>query len=109
MAVPHIVRSLHLVDVFDKTTLYTTLIILICLTLVIGCEMRSGRRLRSHRMGGVHVSTDPRLEAKFRSAILDERARGSLLQDALRKTNGNRTAAMRRVLEELHGDNERWS
>ena len=87
----------------DKASIYAALIVCASVVLLLVWKIRLGIRSR------IHIGArDQKLEAEFRSAILSPEARESLLQDALRKTNGDRVAAMRRVLEELHGDNERW-
>lgn len=44
------------------------------------------------------------LERRLRAAIPDPAARERLLQDALRRTGGNRARAIRIVLDELAGD-----
>ena len=57
------------------------------------------------------VATTPqlsRLESLLRLAILDVGARDRLVADAMRKTGGYREAAVQRVLDDLHRDNERW-
>jgi hypothetical protein len=41
--------------------------------------------------------------------ILNPDARERLVQDALPTTHGNREAALRKVLDDLHADNNRWS
>jgi hypothetical protein len=49
------------------------------------------------------------LEAQLSRAILSADARERLVQNALRTTNGDRPAAIRKVLSDLHADNQRWS
>jgi DNA-binding TFAR19-related protein (PDSD5 family) len=49
------------------------------------------------------------LEGQLRRAILSPDARERLVQNALRTTNGDRAAAIRKVLSDLFADNERWS
>jgi hypothetical protein len=56
--------------------------------------------------GGPELSA---LEAQLRNAIFDAHARERLVKDALRHTGGDRTAAIRRVLSDLHAENNRWS
>ena len=49
------------------------------------------------------------LEAQLGNAIFDAGARERLIKDALRHTGGNRAAAIRKVLSDLHAENNRWS
>jgi hypothetical protein len=48
------------------------------------------------------------LEAKLRVAILSAHSREALLNEAMRLTSGNREAAIRKILRDLHADNTRW-
>lgn len=109
----------------DKDMIYSGLVIGGCLAVLLAREFRpmTPKRLMTKRTDSRGSSpqtsirrpqrdasrTDARLEAAFRSAILSSHARESLLQDALRKTNGDRTAAIRKVLDDLHMENNRWS
>jgi hypothetical protein len=52
---------------------------------------------------------EARLEAQLRNAIFRAESREGLIQDAMRSTSGNRAAAIRKVLNDLHADNNRWS
>jgi hypothetical protein len=67
------------------------------------------RRLLETAPRGGSTQTISRLETELSLAILSPSAREGLVQDALRTTNGHREAALRKVLEDLHADNERWS
>ena len=49
------------------------------------------------------------LEAQLGNAIFDANARERLIRDALRHTGGDRAAAIRKVLNDLHAENNRWS
>ena len=49
------------------------------------------------------------LEAQLRLAILSASAREGLIADAMKKTGNDRAAAIRKVLEDLPRENERWS
>lgn len=49
------------------------------------------------------------LEAQLRTAILSAGARDRLVQDALKTVNGDRDAAIRKVLNDLADENKRWS
>jgi hypothetical protein len=49
------------------------------------------------------------LEGHLRNAILNADARERLVKDAMRHTGGDRAAAVRKVLEDLHSENKRWS
>jgi hypothetical protein len=49
------------------------------------------------------------LESRLRVAILSGDARERLIKDALTTTGGNREAAIRKVLDDLHAENNRWS
>jgi hypothetical protein len=93
--------------IFDRGALYTIVIILFALALLLGCGLRARRSFKA--AARPLEASDSALEARFRLAILDKGARESLMQDALRKTGGDRVAAIRRVMDDLHGDNERWS
>jgi hypothetical protein len=69
---------------------------------------------RPHRsVPNVHRATgslqNPALEGHLRTAILSADARERLIADAMRSTGGSRTAAIRKVLSDLHGDDKRWS
>jgi len=55
------------------------------------------------------AAVDPALEAQLRAAILSADARQRLVQDAMTVTKGNRAAAIRKVLSDLHAENNRWS
>jgi hypothetical protein len=58
------------------------------------------------------VSNEPQLsalEGQLRSAIFSAGARERLVQHALLTTNGDRVAAIRKVLEDLSKDHKRWS
>jgi hypothetical protein len=44
----------------------------------------------------------------LRTAIFDPAARERLIRDAMRTTGGDRVAAIRQVLRDLHADNARW-
>jgi hypothetical protein len=48
------------------------------------------------------------LEGQLRSAIFSAGARERLVQHALRKTNGDRVAAIRKVLNDLAEENKQW-
>jgi hypothetical protein len=48
------------------------------------------------------------LEGQLRSAIFSAGARERLVQHALQTTNGDRVAAIRKVLNDLSEDNKRW-
>lgn len=107
----------------DRAVLYTTLTIGASLALLLGREVQlRARKAMSGRTpsppprkavgkGSVPTTlkpkTDPRLESELRSAILSADARERLVQDALRKTKGDRTAAIRRVLDDLRAENNR--
>jgi hypothetical protein len=49
------------------------------------------------------------LEGQLRAAILSADARERLVQHALQTVNGDRAAAIRKVLNDLSSDNKRWS
>ena len=49
------------------------------------------------------------LEGHLRTAILDAGARERLVRDAMRVVGGNRAAAIRKVLHDLHDEDKRWS
>lgn len=49
------------------------------------------------------------LERHLRTAILSPDARERLLRDAMRKTGGDRNAAIRKVLDDLHAEDRRLS
>ena len=49
------------------------------------------------------------LEGHLRSAILNPQARERLIKDAMRTTGTDRSAAIRKVLSDLHAENNRWS
>jgi hypothetical protein len=49
------------------------------------------------------------LERQLRNAILSADARERLIQHALPKVKGDRTAAIRKVLSDLHNEYNRWS
>jgi hypothetical protein len=51
----------------------------------------------------------PALEGQLRNAIFNADTRERLIKDALRHANGNRAAAIRKVLSDLHAENNRWS
>jgi hypothetical protein len=120
----------------DKTTLYTTLTIGAGLVVLFGEDLWRRRKKRAYATGGwpgtspasppakavsskkrpldkAHrggvTQTVSRLETELRLAILSPSARERLVQDALRIANGNREAALRRVLDDLHAENNRWS
>ena len=48
------------------------------------------------------------LEGHLRHAILDPGARERLVNDGMRTTAGDRAAAIRKVLADLHGEDKRW-
>jgi hypothetical protein len=50
-----------------------------------------------------------KLEGLLRTAILSPEARERLVTDAMRHYGGDRAAAIRRVLNDLHAENNRWS
>jgi hypothetical protein len=52
---------------------------------------------------------EAQLEAQLRNAIFRAESREALIKDAMRSTSGNRAAAIRKVLNDLHADNNRWS
>ncbi len=56
--------------------------------------------------GGPQISA---LESQLRNAIFSADARERLVKDALRRTGGDRAAAIRKVLDDLHTENNRWS
>lgn len=56
--------------------------------------------------GGEQLSV---LEGHLRNAIFDASARDRLVSDAMRATGGDRTAAIRRVLHDLHNEDKRFS
>lgn len=60
---------------------------------------RSGR-------GEIRLSV---LEGHLRNAILDRSARERLVNAAMRATGGDRPAAIRRVLDDLHNEDKRFS
>jgi hypothetical protein len=45
----------------------------------------------------------------LRNAILNANARERLVKDAMRATGGDRSAAIRKVLRDLHEADKRWS
>ena len=49
------------------------------------------------------------LEGHLRTAILDPNARERLVADTLRRTCGDRAAAVRKVLSDLAAEDKRWS
>src|SRR4051812_7545806 len=49
------------------------------------------------------------LEAHLRNAILDPGARNRLINEATKGTRGDRAAAIQKVLNDLHAENNRWS
>jgi hypothetical protein len=49
------------------------------------------------------------LEAQLGNAIFRADARERLIKDALPHTGGDRAAAIRKVLSDLHAENNRWS
>ena len=49
------------------------------------------------------------LEGHLRNAVLNAPARERLVADAMRATDGNRAAAIRKVLRDLHDEDKRWS
>jgi hypothetical protein len=73
-----------------------------------GHQRQSGRvpDVRPSKGGGPQLSA---LEGHLRSAILNPQARERLIKDAMRTTGSDRTAAIRKVLSDLHAENNRWS
>jgi hypothetical protein len=49
------------------------------------------------------------LEGHLRNAVIDAGARERLVGDAMRATGGDRVAAIRKVLRDLHEEDKRWS
>ncbi len=49
------------------------------------------------------------LEGHLRNAVLNANARERLVKDAMRVTRGDRVAAIRKVLRDLHEEDARWS
>jgi hypothetical protein len=49
------------------------------------------------------------LEGHLRNAILDPGARERLVNHAMRTSTGDRATAIRKVLADLHGENNRWT
>jgi hypothetical protein len=49
------------------------------------------------------------LEGHLRNAILDPGARERLVNHAMRTSTGDRATAIRKVLADLHGENNRWA
>jgi hypothetical protein len=77
-------------------------------------HQRSGRPASTQRVrpGPRPTGGDKRLamlEGHLRNAILDANARERLVIDAMRVTHGNRTAAIDKVLRDLHGEDKRLS
>jgi hypothetical protein len=56
--------------------------------------------------GGPELSV---LEGHLRNAVLNAPARERLVADAMWTTGGNRAAAIRKVLRDLHDEDKRWS
>ena len=67
------------------------------------------RRPPGNLKPSVAVQTVSRLEAELRLAIFSPDARERLVQHALQITKGDRAAALRKVLDDLHAENNRWS
>jgi hypothetical protein len=72
----------------------------------------SGRGRETGMVPDRGLSKGPRLsvlEGHLRTAILSPQARERLVEDAMRTAGGNRAAGIRKVLSDLHAENNRWS
>ena len=72
-------------------------------------RVSSTLRRQCFGMGGKVFTNGTKKLPGFRNAVLDPVTRERLVQDAMSTTGCDRAAAVRRVLDDLHADNRRWS